>query len=377
MTWWKLVWLELKAIASDKAIAITLFGGVLFYSVLYPLPYLHEVPTRQPIVVVDLDHSPMSRELIRHAQASPKLQVAGAVNAIAEAKDWITHGRAHGLLVIPAHFSRDLQLGKGATLAIGGDASYFLVYSAIAEGLVSVGMDFSSQLKWRALTARGTNPVAADMQLHPLDINSVPAFNLSLGYTPYVVPGLFLLILQQTMLVGTCILGAGQWRKPGYWQQVSPLMLLGGRLLAFGAIYACFSAYYVGWCYYWYKVNLLASMVEILLLMVPFLLATAAGGVALSTLFTRRELPTQVILLSSMPILFVSGFVWPLALIPQPLVWLSQVFPVTPAIMGMLEMNVMGASWAQIQPYWWHLWLLAAIFLPLAWWGIRHHRQQL
>ncbi|MCF1429014.1 MAG: ABC transporter permease [Shewanella sp.] len=381
MNWWTLVWLDLKAIVSDKAIAITLFGGVLFYSVLYPLPYLHQVPTRQAIVVVDLDRSSLSRELIRDANASPKLEVVGTVGAIPEAQRWITVGRdgvqAHGLLVIPEHFSRDIKLGKGATLAIGGNASYFLVYSTIAEGLVDVGMDFAAELKWQALTAHGSNPVAASMQLSPLDINAVPAFNLSLGYTPYMVPGLFLLILQQTLLVGTGILGAGQWRHQGYWSQVSPLMLLGCRVLAFMLIYGIFSAYYVGWCYYWYGANLTASVTEIGLLMLPFLLASSLAGIALSALFTRRELPTQIYLLSSMPMLFVSGFVWPLVLIPAPLVWLSQVFPVTPAIMGMLKMNQMGASWQQILPYWLQLWLLVVVFMPLAWRGIRYHRGRL
>ena len=38
MNMWRLMLTELKAIISDKAIAVTLFGGVLFYSILYPLP---------------------------------------------------------------------------------------------------------------------------------------------------------------------------------------------------------------------------------------------------------------------------------------------------------------------------------------------------
>ncbi len=133
-----------------------------------------------------------------------------------------------------------------------------------------------------------------------------------------MVPGLFLLILHQTLLIGTGILGAGQWRQPGYWNRVSPLMLVSARVLAFGLLYCLFSALYIGWCYYFYQVSLQASLGQVLLLMLPFLLTTASAGVALSCLFVRRELPTQILLLVSMPILFVSGFVWPLALIPEP-----------------------------------------------------------
>ena len=370
MSFWQLVSAELKAIVADKAIAVTLFGGVLFYSVLYPLPYLHQVPTEQQLVVVDLDRSSLSRRLIRHADASAKVSVIGQVTSISQAQSWIESGRAHGLLVIPEGFRRDLLLGKGVTLSYGGDASYFLIYSAVAEGLVTAGMDAGKQVQLLGMLAKGEAPKQANLSLNSVKINSVPAFNPSLGYTPYVVPGLFLLILHQTLLIGTGILGAGQWRRKGYWRDVSPLQLVCGRISAFMLIYLFFSSFYVGFCFYWYQVSVQASLTLVALWMLPFLLATSAAGIALSSLFVRRDLPTQVLLLVSMPIMFVSGFVWPLALIPEPLIWLSQVIPAVPAIMGMLELNQMGASWTSVMPKWLQLWALFAIFFMLAWYGV-------
>ena len=370
MSFWQLVSAELKAIVADKAIAVTLFGGVLFYSVLYPLPYLHQVPTEQQLVVVDLDRSSLSRRLIRHADASAKISVIGQVTSISQAQSWIESGRAHGLLVIPEGFRRDLLLGKGVTLSYGGDASYFLIYSAVAEGLVTAGMDAGKQVQLLGMLAKGEAPKQANLSLNSVKINSVPAFNPSLGYTPYVVPGLFLLILHQTLLIGTGILGAGQWRRKGYWRDVSPLQLVCGRISAFMLIYLFFSSFYVGFCFYWYQVSVQASLTLVALWMLPFLLATSAAGIALSSLFVRRDLPTQVLLLVSMPIMFVSGFVWPLALIPEPLIWLSQVIPAVPAIMGMLELNQMGASWSSVMPKWLQLWGLFAVFFVLALYGV-------
>lgn len=374
---WRLILTELKAIISDKAIAVTLFGGVLFYSILYPLPYLNQVPTEQQLIVVDLDHSSLSRQLIRHADASAKIQVIGQVGSITEAKRFIETRKAHGLLVIPEGFRRDLMLGKGVTLSYGGDASYFLIYSAVVEGLVSAGMDAGKQVQLIGMLAQGTNPKQAQESVNSIHLNSVPAFNPSLGYTPYVVPGLFLLILHQTLLIGTGILGAGQWRQKGYWQQVSPVQLLCGRILAFMLIYLFFTSFYVGYCYHWYSVSIQASLGVVALWLLPFLLATAAAGVAMSTLFTRRDLPTQVLLLISMPILFVSGFVWPIALIPEPLVLGSQFIPAVPAIMGMLELNQMGASWASVMPKWLQLWGLFAVFFGLAILGIKRRARLL
>ncbi|MEO3683142.1 ABC transporter permease [Shewanella vesiculosa] len=366
MNFWQLMVAECKAILADKAIVVTLFGGVLFYSVLYPLPYLHQVPTEQQIVVVDHDNSSLSRLVTRHADASAKIKVLANVNSIDQAQAWIDAGKAHGLLVIPADFRRNLLLGKGATLSYGGDASYFLIYSAIVEGLVSAGIDASKHVQMIGLLARGQNPELAQQAVNSIHINSVPAFNPSLGYTPYVVPGLFLLILHQTLLIGTGILGAGQWGKQGYWQQVRPVTLVLARLSVFMMIYALFSSFYLGACFYWYKVSVVASVIEVGLFMLPFLLATGSLGIYLSSLFRRRELPTQLYLLVSMPILFVSGFVWPIALIPQPLVVASQVIPAVPAIMGMLELNQLGAGWSAVLPKWLQLWGLFAVFVTMA-----------
>lgn len=366
MNFWQLIVAECKAILADKAIVMTLFGGVLFYSVLYPLPYLNQVPTEQQVVVVDHDNSSLSRLVTRHADASAKIKILANVNSIDQAQTWIDQGKAHGLLVIPANFGRDLLLGKGATLSYGGDASYFLIYSAVAEGLVSAGIDASKQVQLIGLLARGQNPQLALQAVNSVNINSVPAFNPSLGYTPYVVPGLFLLILHQTLLIGTGILGAGQWRKSGYWQQVRPVTLVLARLSVFMMIYALFSSFYLGFCFYWYKVSVVATVVEVGLFMLPFLLATGSLGIYLSSLFNRRELPTQLYLLVSMPILFVSGFVWPIALIPEPLVLASQVIPAVPAIMGMLELNQLGAGWSAVMPKWLQLWGLFAVFVTMA-----------
>lgn len=371
MSFLQLIITELKAILADKTIVLTVFGGVLFYSILYPLPYLNQVPTDQQLVVVDHDNSSLSRQLIRHADASAKIKVIAKVGSIDEAKSWIETGRAHGLLVIPADFRRDLILGRGVTLSYGGDASYFLIYSAVAEGLIAAGLDAGKNIQRLGLLAQGSGAQAADKSLDVVKLNSIPAFNPSLGYTPYIVPGLFLLILHQTLLIGTSILGASQWQQAGYWQQVTPLKLICGRMAAFMVIYSLLTSFYVGYCYYWYDVSLQASFSQVALLLLPFLLATTAAGIAFSSLFTRRDLPTQVLLLISMPILFVSGFVWPTALIPESVVAMSQIFPAVPGIMAMLELNQMGASWQSIMPQWLQLWAMVAIYFSFAYWGTK------
>ncbi len=370
-----LVLADLKAIISDKAIAITLFGGVLFYSILYPLPYLNEVPTAQQLVVVDLDNSSLSRTLVRHTDASPKLELIGKVATLSDAKHAIESGKAHGVLVIPEGFRRDLYLGRQVTLSIGGDANYFLVYSAVVEGLVSVGIDTQKQVQFAGLLKQGSQPEQAKQSLNSVKLNSLAVFNPNLGYMGYVVPGVLLLVLHQTLLIGAGILGAGQWQTKGDWLRVNPLMIILARLTAFAVLYSMFSAYYLGYCYYFYDLRAMASLAQLGLFMLPYILSTAAAGIAMSCLFSRRDLPTQVVLLISMPLLFLTGFIWPLSLIPEPLIWLSQLVPAIPGIMAMLKLNQMGAEWSCVFQTWLQLWALFAGYILLAYVGISWRRR--
>ncbi|MGL6054843.1 MAG: ABC transporter permease, partial [Vibrio metschnikovii] len=109
----------------------------------------------------------------------------------------------------------------------------------------------------------------------------------------------------------------------------------------------------------------------LLTLLLPFLLSACFLGIWLGSLAPRRELVTVVVLISSMPLVFSSGFIWPLEAIPPPITWLASLFPSTPGIQGFLALNQMGAEWWQIAPQWTLLWLQTLGWGWLAWWQYR------
>jgi hypothetical protein len=76
-------------------------------------------------------------------------------------------------------------------------------------------------------------------------------------------------------------------------------------------------SYFFGFCFDHYNIVRTAEPAALWLFTLPFLLATTWLGVVLGALFTRRDLPTQV-LVSSLPLVFLAGFIWPLELIPTP-----------------------------------------------------------
>ncbi|MGR5080566.1 ABC transporter permease [Photobacterium swingsii] len=373
MSWRTLIKFELHAIFTNPALLFTVFGGVLIYSFLYPSPYSQQLPREQLVTVVNQDHSQISRELIRMIDATPQVKVQQYARSIDEAKTQLETGEVHGLLVIPAHFNRDLLLGKSPTLAYAGDASYFLVYGTIVEGIATASGTLGAKLKVARMVMSGDNIALAADQFSAIKLNTKPVFNPSMGYINYVVPAVFVLILHQTLLIAVAMLGGGQneYRLQGgtgYWLRYPAWKIIIVRGLLMMTIYLPLTAYYFGYSFESLGISRLASIGDLLAMTVPFLLAVIFAGMVIGQLIPRRELATVIVLISSIPLIFTAGFIWPPSAIPEVLNQLAQIAPATPAINGFVRLNQMGATFEQVIGWWGQLWGQVIVFGCIASW---------
>lgn len=365
---------ELKALFTNPVVLLTVFGGVVFYSFLYPLPYTQQTPREQTLSIVNLDKSQASYQLERMVDATPQVKVIQRDSTIEDAKQAFLNRKVSGILVIPEHFYKDLLLGKSPTRAYAGDASYFLVYGTIVEGLSQAGGTLAAKSKVSRLVMEGEPLSLAAQHYSATSINLKPTFNPRMGYVDYVVPAVFVLILQQTMIMAAGLMGGTQKHGNGYWSHTTPLRLILVRSIVLVAVYYLLSMYYFGASFTSHGVNTLASAGHLLLLLLPFLLASCLCGIWLGSVTPRRELVTLVVLISSMPLIFSAGFIWPLEAIPRPIIWISNLFPSTPAIQSFLSLNQMGASWDQISTQWGILWVQVFGWGALAFYQLQRKR---
>ncbi|WP_447474934.1 ABC transporter permease [Vibrio harveyi] len=368
MTLWQLIKTELRSVMTNPVVVLTVFGGVVFYSFLYPLPYAQQTPREQPIAIVNLDGSQTSLTLERMVDATPQVKVVTRLHTIADAKQAFLNREITGFLVIPEHFYKDLMLGSSPTLAYAADASYFLVYGTVVEGLAQAGGTLGAQVKVSKMVIDGVPLSMASHDYSAIKLNMKPTFNPTMGYIEYVVPAVFVLILQQTLIMAVGLQTGTQRHGRGYWSQVPTGALLFARTLVFVAIYYLLSAYYFGFSFERLNVNHVANAGELLTLLLPFLLGCCGLGLWLGYLLPRRELVTLVVLVSSMPFIFLAGFIWPVESIPAPLLWFADLSPSTWAIKGFLALNQMGATWQQVAKHWTALWVLTVLWGGVAYW---------
>jgi len=360
--------LEWRRIINNRSLLVTVIGGLLFYAFLYPQPYRLQTPLQQSIVVINHDGSQLSRQLLRMVDASPLVEVVAQVATIEQAQQQLIEQKISGFLVVPKHFYRDLLLGRSPTLSYAGDASYFLVYGTIVQGLATTSGTLAAQVKVSQMLLQGV-PLELASKLHsPVQLQAEAVFNANQGYLDYVVPAVFVIILHQTLLIA---LGLHASPKRGSSQanvlNYAPMVkVLAVRCLLFVAIYWVMSCFYFGFTFDTLGVHHWAKITDIFKLLLPFLIATVCLGQCIACLLPHRDYATAVGLLSSLPIVFSCGFIWPLDSVPPLINILSDVVPAKPMVLGMLKMNQMAASFNEVSQHFTHLWLQAAAYFSLA-----------
>ena len=162
---WYLMWKELLELRQDPRLF-----GVIFIAPIVQLTFLGYAATTDvknvPIVVVDQDHTPQSRELITRFDASPYFTVVGGLNTVAELDRWFEENRAWMGLVIPGDYHERVGSGRPATVQViadgtdsnstnvamgyAGEPDQRLQRGALEEAAVAAGQDVAP----RAIDAR-------------------------------------------------------------------------------------------------------------------------------------------------------------------------------------------------------------------------------
>jgi len=186
------------------------------------------------------------------------------------------------------------------------------------------------------------------------------------------MPGLILIIIQQTLLIGIGILG-GTFSE----SKASPFVLTERRRMRevipfiFGKVgaYLLISAFNICLAlvlvHDWFNYPDKAGMLDVLMLLFPFLLAVIFFGIGLSTLFRHRESAIVFMMFLSPIALFLSGVSWPASAIPDWLVGLSKLLPGTTVVPAYLRLRTMGVSLTDVKPELLFLYRQAAIYAVL------------
>ena len=362
---------EMKTVVRDEGVLIFFILVPLFYPLLYSWIYNNEVVRDVPVAVVDMSHSDKSRQFIREYDATPDTKVAYYCNSIDEAKILVGKQQVRGILFFPPDFAANINRMQQAHVGVFCDMSIMLDYKAIYQSATAVASDINTKIQIQ-LSGNKTDR-EDEISTKPLDYDQVSIFNVTGGYGNFIIPGVLMLILQQTLLLGIG-LSAGTARENNRYKDLVPVSkhyqgifrIVLGKSMCYFMIYAILSAYIVLVVPRMFHFVSIEHASDLLGLMIPYLLSCIFFGMTLSCLVRYRENVMLLVIFTSVPFLFLAGISWPQSDIPG--VWraVACLFPSTFGIRGFVRLNSMGATLPDIKEEYQALWIQVTVYFFLA-----------
>jgi ABC-2 type transport system permease protein len=195
----------------------------------------------------------------------------------------------------------------------------------------------------------------------PIELVTEPLFNPTGGYASYVVPAAFILILQQTLLLGVATV-SGVSSELGRRREREGVRAILGQAVAHLCLALPGLALYLIIIPRIFGFSTLGNPLDLLTMAIPFVLSVSFMAQFASLWFRRRETAVLLFIAMSLPIFFTVGVSWPIEAIPDVIRELSRAVPSTSAIDGLVRINQMGASLHDVVKDWAFLWGLAGLY---------------
>lgn len=349
------------------------FIAIIIYPVLYSLAYNNELAKDVPIIVVDENRSDLSRKLIQMIDATDEVHVLQKSYDFHTAQILFDEAKIYGIIHIPEDFDRKILHFEPAVVSVYADATYMIIYKQILTaanysiGTLSAGIEIQRRM------AKGQALEVAYYERDPLPLQVYSLYNPKGGYATYVLPAVLLLILQQTLLLGIGLLG-GTIREKGMTHYLVPIglrrggssLIVLGKSLAYFTVYMFNALFVLVIIFRIFGLPMRAPYTQVFVFVVPFLLAVIYMGMSIAALFKSRESSMMILLFTSIPFIFLSGFSWPIQSMPLWQQYFSELIPSTPAIRGFIALSQKGAPFSDVFFHWQHLWLLVVGYFILA-----------
>ena len=305
-----------------------------------------------PLAICDQDHTVESRGLVTSFLESGSYVASAYVPDASDAEKSIEDGKSSLALVIPPGFGRSLSGAKSAPLQLLADGS--------DSQSAAIGLTYATLIVSREETARsaarlsGMDPrVLRQIKAVQVDPAVRALYNPTLASRNFMVPGVLAMIL---MIITTVLtsLAIVKEKELGTLEQlivtpITPRQLIIGKLTPFVIISLVIVTVVLVASLILFGLAVRGSLLVLYALSLLFMLSSLGIGLFVSTIARSQQ---QAMMISMfffmMPMLILSGFVFPIESMPPIIQAVTYIFPLRYYFVIIRGLFLKGVSFAEL-----------------------------
>jgi len=318
---------EFIQVFRDKRTRFVLFGPPIIQMLVFGYAATFEI-YHVPTVVLDLDHSQESRELISRFSSSPYFDVQRQLTDYRQIGDLIDQGKATVGLEINAGFAQNLRKGQTAPLQVIVDATNSNT-ALIASGYITqIALRFAQDYQRDRIYR-----VAPQMieKMPSVQLEQRPWYNPDLKSRWFFVPGI-IGSLTLVLVVTLTAFAVVREREIGTLEQIMvtpirPSEFILSKTLPFFLIGLFDVSLIATVGTLWFQVPFRGQIVVLFAGAILFLICMLGVGLLISTVSSTQQQAMVTAFFFIMPAITFSGFGFPISTMPQWLQYLTFLSP--------------------------------------------------
>lgn len=362
----------LRNIFRDQGVVLFFIALPLSYPIVYTLIYNPEVVKEVPMAIVDYSRTADSRTLVRMVDADEYTSVYGYATDLQEARQWMKERKVYGILEIPHDYANRIGRSEQAVLPLYCDMSLLLRYRSVLFAMTDIQLQLGNDIRTNTING---SPIAFPAQAVGSTVDTEAYFigNPTQGFASFIMIGIVVLILQQSIILGMMMLDGGVNERRMKNRGIDPDEPAGpqsaivlARALCVAVVYLPLIIYMLHFIPEMFSLPHYGSPWHYLPFIFPLVLASAFMGQMLSPLVTERESSFLVWVFTSVVFLFLSGLTWPRSAMSSAWYAVSSLIPATWGVDGFIQINSNMATLNQVAPNYTMMWVLTAAYYIIA-----------
>jgi ABC-2 type transport system permease protein len=345
-----LVWKEFLQLRRDRLTLAFTLGMPLMQLLIFGLAINYDVK-HMPAAILDESHSQESRSFVDGLVATQYFDVKAEVHSEKELRAAMDRGRAQVGVWFPPDYGRRIRAGQTGTVMILVDGSSPTTASNAMATAQGVGQLRNTQLLYDRM---GYGDAAKPVM--PVEVRIRPWYNPDLRSPTFIVPGLVGVILSMT-----CIMFASnaivREKERGTLDQVmvtpvTPFELFLGKILPVVVMAYIQMVFMFGVTDVFFKVPIAGSIPLLFVMAGLFIVPMLGIGIRISTIAQTQGQSAQMSMLTILPFVFLSGYIFPRESMPLPFFLIGELMPLSHFIIIIRAIVLRGAGleafWPQI-----------------------------